>query len=168
VESNAQEIERIMMELVAGFNFTVKGKDSSLGKDLAGLAAEGIVDRSVPDAIAPDGSAWPANEERYAKRKAGKYDAHQPGQRTGQMLSKESVMGETVVGADVVEMRYGTATPPTSAANGTELTQEDMDITDIEKAFFFSKERPFYGLDQNIADTLGAEAGEALGEYLDG
>jgi hypothetical protein len=168
MESNGEEIERLLAELVAGFDFTVKGKDGSLGKDMAGSAAEGIVDRSVPEAIAPDGSVWPSNAEKYAKWKARKYAANQPGLRTGQMLSKQSIMGETVIGPDVVEMRYGTGTPPASAENGTDLTQSDQDITDIEKAFFFSAERPFYGLDQDIADKLGAEAGEALGEYLDG
>jgi hypothetical protein len=169
VSSNIDEVAAALDALIDGFDFTRPGKDQSLGRDMAGVAARGIIDRSVPGCKAPDGSDWAENEEHYADAKRAKYDADQAGIRTGQMLSLRSVLGEVTVTRDQVVMRYGTGEAPKSAANGAELTDSDKARTDREKAGYFTeKVGEFYGLDATIAGELTAEARDALHSYLRG
>jgi hypothetical protein len=169
VDSNADQVAAALGALVGSFDFTRPGKDQSLGRDLARTVARGIQRRSVPGATAPDGSSWAANEPEYARRKRAKYAADQPGIRTGQMLSLESLVGETTVAPDSVEMRYGTGEPPRRAANGAELTKGDAATTDRAKAGYFTDSgRPFYGLDAEIAGECRALAAEALKDHLSG
>src|SRR4051812_11189637 len=99
-DSNIDEINAWMDDVIDGIVFTMPGVDQSLGRDLAGAVAEGIADRSVPDAKDPDGGTWDDNREPYKSWKAAKYDAYQPGILTGQMLSLESLLGETAIAAD--------------------------------------------------------------------
>jgi hypothetical protein len=166
LQSNLGEIDAWMKQLVDSFNFQRPGKDQSLGRDIAGAIANGIRDRSVPDAMGPDGDKWDDNEESYAAEKRQKYDADQPNVRTGQMLSLQSLMGRTTVEPELVEMRYGVDEPPSSAFNGTELTEGDKAVTDIQKAEWCSVTRPFYALDEEIKAAARAEAGEALNDHL--
>src|SRR5690242_4486710 len=107
ITSNIDDVSRDIESLIASFDFTSPGKDASLGEDLAGLIAERIIDRSVPDAKAPDGSTWAANEARYAAYKRKKFAADQPGILSGQMLSLESVKGRLTIDPDRLEMTYG-------------------------------------------------------------
>lgn len=165
LDSNLDDVAAWVDAAVDSFDFTIAGKDQSLGRDLAGVVADGISERSEPAALDPDGTEWEANEPKYAKRKGKKYDAWQPNVRTGQMLSVKSLIGGTVVAAQEVELRYGTGQPPDSARKG-DLTESDKSITDIEKAFFCSKSRPFYALDGAIVGAVVAEAGEALADHL--
>ena len=166
LESNLSAVVAEIDRLVQSFDFTIPGKDQSLGRDLAGVVAMGIRDRSVPGRKAPDGSTWDDNEPRYAAKKRAKYDADQPNVRTGQMLSLESLKGRTAISADDVTMEYGTDTPAASALNGTTLTKGDTAVTDVEKAGYCSERRPFYGLDDTIGDAVRTAAAEALGDYL--
>ena len=167
LESNRETVIHGVAGLVEGWNFTVAGEEKSLGQDLIATTAQAIQERSVPDATDPDGGTWAANEPRYARYKQRKYDAHQPNIRTGQMLSLKSLIGESTVTADEVLMRYGTGQSPDSAFNGTELTRSDREITDIEKAWFASRNRPFYAIDDEIIDLIGTIAGESLDQYME-
>jgi hypothetical protein len=168
VKSNADQVAGWIDRVIDGFSFALPGEDQSLGRDLAGIAAQGMIDRSVPDARSPDGGTWPANEPTYASWKRKKFDADQPGILSGQMLSLESMMGEVNVSADRVEMTYGTGTTPTRARSGAALTAGQRQATDRQKAEWFTEGgRRFYGLDENIAAEVVAHAGERFGEYLD-
>ncbi len=161
---NSDQVGQWLDQLVDTFQFDTPGKDQSLGRDLAGVVAEGIRDRSVPDAKAADGSTWPPNVPKWAARKRRKYSVDQPGILTGQMLSLEALIGEVRISGDVVELVYGTG----SSASG-----EGADApTDRQKADWFSNgtdwapERPFFELDDEIAASAVATSADALGQHL--
>jgi hypothetical protein len=167
--SNIDEIGRWLDQIIDTIDFTLPGKDASLGKDLIGVVAEGIIDRSVPEAQGPDGAKWDDNEDPYKSWKAVEYDAFQPGILTGQMLSLESVKGETTVGKDSVEMKYGTDTPASGSRNGKAPPSAKEPPTDRQKAgWFHDRGNEFYGLDETIADDCMAECSEAIDDYIGG
>lgn len=165
VSTNADDVADDLDAFVASFNFLMPGQGSSLGKDIVDMVAEEIADRSVPDAKDPDDSEWKANERVYAKRKADRYDALQPGILSGQMLSEESLKGKPDIGPDRVEMNYGTGDPPAGTArNGAKLKPYECKATDRQKAEWFTKGgRRFYELDA----TLSADVTDMLQERLD-
>lgn len=165
--SNIDEVSLWLDGILDSIKFDMPGRDQSLGRDLAGVVAEGIADRSVPDAVGPDGEEWPENHEPYKSWKAKKYDAFQPNILTGQMLSLESLLGETTIGPDEVEMKYGTGKAASRARNGAAPPKDGA--TDREKAVFAEEhDRPFYGLDGTIADTCIDEASRVVDDYLGG
>lgn len=152
--------------LVDSFNFKLPGKDESVGKDMANLAAQRMTDRSEQQQGGPDGNIWLANEPKYAAWKRKKYDVHAVGVLTGQMLSHESMLGAVTVDAEEVTMRYGTGEPATRFRGGETYDVENPP-TDRQKAEWFEDGgRKFYGLDERISDELAKTAGEALDEYL--
>lgn len=166
--SNILEFEAEFRELIDGFNFSLPGKDQSLGRDLAGIAAAGIVDRSVSEQAGPNFQAWRPNNPKYTARKLKEFGVDLIGFRTGQMLSLESVMGETTVGDNEVVMRYGTNTPATRSSTGQGKLKDD-EPTDREKAEWFSDGgREFYELDDADAEAIFDAAIKALEDYLTG
>ena len=168
VHSNIDAVSQRIASLIDSYNFTRKGGDKSLGHDMAVAVANRIRERSVPDALSPSGDEWPANEPKYADRKRNKYDADQPNLRTGQMLSLESLLGKVTVTPEKILMQYGTGTAPSAAGNGTTLTTGDSSITDIEKAYFCSKTRPFYALDEEAKKAAAEIAAETFARLLEG
>jgi hypothetical protein len=165
MEDNVDQVMNWVDGLVDSFDFTLPGKDESLARDLAGLVAQGIFDRSA-EARGADGTPWPPNERKYRAWKERRYHQVQPLKRTGQMLSLLSLMGETKIRAKTVEMVYGINEPPTDTETGDPLMHKDKKVTDREKAEWNSPERPFYQLDNKIRDAAIDLAGEALAEYL--
>jgi hypothetical protein len=152
---------------VDSVEFTMPGQDASLGKDCAGVVAQGIIDRSVPDAVSPDGGSWAANEARYAAYKRAKFAADQPGILSGQMLSLESVKGEVKVLPDQVTMTYGTGSTPSGSRTGAALSASQSSVTDREKARHFADSgREFYGLDKDVVEAVVAEIEDAVGKML--
>jgi hypothetical protein len=167
--SNIDEIERWFDQIIASINFTLPGKDQSLGRDLVGVVANGIIDRSVPDAKGPDGNPWAENHDPYKAWKAKEYDAFQPGILTGQMLSLESIKGETTINPDSVEMKYGTDTPASGSRNGKAPPDAKEPPTDRQKAeWFHDRGNEFYGLDEAIAADCVDECAEGLADYIGG
>lgn len=153
-------------DLVDGFNFKLPGKDESVGKDLANLAAQRMTDRSEQQQGGPAGDIWLANEPRYAAWKAKKHNVHAVGVLTGQMLSHESMLGTLDVQSEEVTMKYGTGDPAKRFRGGESYDVENPP-TDRQKAQWFEEGgRKFYGLDENISTELANLAGEALDEYL--
>jgi hypothetical protein len=146
IESNLDDIDRWLDDAVASVDFTRPGSEGSLGEDIAHIVARSIVDRTVAEQKASDGSPLKENEPRYAAYKRKRYQAHQPLIRTGQMMSLQSVLGETSISADSIEMRYGTGEAPQTSSTGY-ISDQDKAVTDREKAEHTSAERPFYGLD---------------------
>lgn len=165
-DSNAEEVDAWLEQAIDSFDFTRPGAEGSLGRDLAVAAAEGMIERGTVDHKAPDGGAWAPNEPTYAKYKSKRYSAEQPNVRTGQMLSLQSMLGDVRVGPELVTIAYGTGQPPASSFNGAELTEGDKAITDVEKAYFASRTRRFYGLDEEINERLQGVAGEALAKAI--
>src|SRR5689334_1970463 len=100
---------------VDSFDFSIPGEaGGTLGRDLAVAVAQGIADRSA-DGKDPDGNDWRPNSDTpfhglpgYATYKRERYDVDRPGELGGQMLSQLSLLGQTTVTADEVEMVYGT------------------------------------------------------------
>lgn len=165
--SNLAEIVAWLDRLVDAFDFTLPGVDGSLGRDLAGVVAREIAARSA-NAQDPDGNEWAPNEPGYAQWKAKRYriGTFVPNYRTGQMLSYLSLLGNPEIAPDAVVMQYGLGETPTRSATGATLSRADAETTDIEKAFFCSKSRPFYALDAATGDALKETAQEALDKLV--
>jgi hypothetical protein len=167
VKSNADQVAAWIDRTIDGFSFELPGTDQSLGRDIAGIVAEGMIERAVPGTKAPDGGTWPRNEPKYAAWKRKKFGADQVGILTGQMLSLASMMGQVNVTADRVEMTYGTGETPTRSQSGAALTPGEKAATDRQKAEWFTAGgRAFYGLDANIAAQVITHAGERFDEYI--
>lgn len=167
VSSNLGDVALWIDSIVESIDFTMPGRDQSLGRDLAGVVAEGIVDRSVPDAVSPDGSGWAANEARYAAWKRAKFAADQPGILSGQMLSLESVKGQVKVTPDSVEMTYGTGSGASRSRTGAALSASQGAISDRDKARHFADGgREFYGMDRQIVDAVMAEVEDSVVHLL--
>lgn len=167
VSSNILEWSAEFRELMEGFDLTIPGKDQSLGRDLAGLAAQGIIDRSINEQTDANFQSWRQLERTYKARKLKKFGVDLIGVRSGQMLSLESVMGDTEVSANDVTMRYGTGTAPTSSSSGGEL--DDDEPTDTQKAEWFTEGgREFYEIDSVDAEAIYDEVAKALEDYLTG
>lgn len=165
------ELDRNVMTLIGNLDFTASVGNMSLGKRMAEKTAEMIQARSIGF---QKGAAqqWEPNKEPYKSDKARKYNVFDlAGVRTGQMLSQESLRGETTVTATEVEMAYGTGEAPTSSSTG-HIEDADMKVTDRQKAGWFTEggknqpERPFYELDQDIADEVFAVVVEAVEKML--
>lgn len=166
VESNFLEFEAEFKGLIDGFNFTIPGKDQSLGRDLAAGAALMISDRSISEQGNAQGQPWDANERKYKAMKERKHGVYSVGVLTGQMLSLESMKGETTVEANEVVMVYGTNTEPTKFSTYGDLKPNEP--TDREKAEWFADGgREFYELSEDDANNLIIEAAEALADYLE-
>ncbi len=166
LNSNQPEVDAALASIVEDWDFTSVGQDQSLGRDLATGQAEQMYDRGAAG-VDPDHVDWLANEDRYRRYKKKHYGVVQPNIRTGQMLSRESLRGETTISADLVEMKYGTATPPTKTAVQGELTDADKSITDIEKAFFCSPTRPFYAINADDAEKARETSQESLDKFAE-
>jgi hypothetical protein len=166
ITDNNDEVGAWLDELVQSYDFTRPGEDGSLGQDLARVVAQGVIDRTVAQQQAADGSQLRENEPRYRARKKKLYQVDQPGLRTGQMLSLTSVLGEVDVTADEVTLRYGIGEAPTSSSTGF-ISEADKRVTDRDKAGWFTEGgRPFYALDETINTEVAEHAGEALGTHL--
>jgi hypothetical protein len=162
------------------FDFTLPGRDKSLGRDLAVRVASGIAQRSL-DGKDPDGNDWPPNSDNpkgkgYATYKLKRYDVDRPGELGGQMLSLLSLMGNVVVTPNRIEMTYGIDTPPQrpTARNGVPLKDHELIPTDREKGDWFTNgnsrtgqpPRRFFEFDEEIAASLVTLVSEFLQEYL--
>ena len=79
--SNADEIDRLLAELMTTFDLTRVGSSGQeLGRDMVATTALGIVDRTLGNQQDVDGEELAANQGDYKKRKdkAGKPGAHDP------------------------------------------------------------------------------------------
>ncbi|WP_422927029.1 hypothetical protein [Singulisphaera sp. PoT] len=162
--SNIDEIEAKIKALVDSVSFTMPGENQSLARDIVDLVVTEIADRTLDRKQQADGTALKANSPAYAAYKARRYkvDPHAPLVRTGQLLSQESLRGRPIISANSIEMRYGTGQPPAKAASGVPLSKADQNTTDLEKAKHVSKDRPFYELDDDIAEKVVELAGRVI------
>jgi hypothetical protein len=155
-----------LANLIETFNFTRPGKDESMGKDAAHKIAVGIFTRSREEQGGPEGP-WPENDPDYTDWKWNKYHVELIGVRTGQMLSLESLLGKVDVAPTTVEIYYGTGQAPTGSMSSSYISQADTSITDIEKAWFFTRMKgSFYELDDKIANDVKQYFSDELSEFI--
>jgi hypothetical protein len=164
--SNVDAVLADLKAIVHGFDFERVVEDKTLGEDLAGIIADGIAARSIDEERGAT-VGWDANAPDYADWKEKKYNVRKPNVRTGQMLSIQSLLGMTTVSTHEVQMLYGLGEAPTrSSASDYFNPKTDGSITDIEKAYFCSATRPFYELDDTIANAVFDRIEQALTQYL--
>ena len=171
-ESNIDQVVADLAEFINEFNFNRVGKEQSLGRDVANGVVWAIAERSATEKKGADVD-WPANASKYAAWKEKKYGvADAPNTRTGDMLSKRALYGHTTIEPELVTMIYGTGTVPTACAVGGTPGKGDQK-TDQEKAYFAhtgqSKKkilRPFYELDEHIAETIQGIIADSLNKYI--
>jgi hypothetical protein len=155
-----------LANLIETFNFTRPGKDESMGKDAAHKIAEGIFDRSINEQGGPEGP-WPENDEEYTKAKLDYYHVEWIGVRTGQMLSMTSLLGKIDIEPTRVEIYYGTNEYPIETMTGVSITKQDREVTDRQKAEFFTKKKgQFYVLDETIANNVKQYFSDELSEFI--
>lgn len=191
IDSNADAFLRDLEDLIDTFNFDASIGNMSLGKRMANKTAEMIALRS---ATQQKGASvqWEPNKEPYKSDKAKKYNVHDlAGVRTGQMLSIMSLLGETEIQADEIVMDYGIDQPATRSYGSSHFDPKaDGKATDREKAKWFTEgragirgrdargrftagssggqpARPFYELDDEIADAVFELVTDALAKHLE-
>ena len=166
VTSNAIEVQKEFLDLIAGFNLTLPGRDQSIGRDMAVAAAGGIVVRTVIDQEDSSGNPLKPNNPKYAARKLKEHDVSKVGILTGQMLSMASVMGKVAVGPESVEVSYGTGEKPSAYATRGTITGKEP--TDVQKAGYFAdRGNEFFDLDATIEDEIFVVARDGLAAYLE-
>ena len=160
--ATVQEVVQALADWVDEIDFTRKGKEESLGRDCADLIVEEIQTAGLTEHSGAD-EYWLANEPRYAAWKARKYGLgldNAPNVRTGQMLSQNSLYGQTTIGPKEVLLRYGTGDPPDRSytPNGY-LSDADKKVTDIQKAEWAhtAHMRPFYAISDVASQAVVAE-----------
>lgn len=144
VTSNFNTISVQINKLAGAIDLNRPGRQATLGKDLFGIIATGIVNRSIEKQSGPDGSKWSPNKEPYARsvRKAGK----PIGVLSGAMLSLENVAGVQTINAHNATMVYGT-----SAAIQERLGYFESGRSGIQDP------RPVYGIDAEIEAAVMRE-----------
>jgi hypothetical protein len=132
--SNLDEVVRQIDALVHTLDFDHSVGNMSLGKRMAEKTAEMIQSRSIQFQKGAE-KQWEPNKEPYKTWKERKYNVFDlAGVRTGQMLSQESLRGETTIHPTEVEMVYGTGEPPTGRRPPGTSTDADRKVTDRQKA----------------------------------
>lgn len=151
VTSNLDAISTLIGRLADCVDLTLPGESASLGLDLLGDIAVGIIDRSVDGQKAPDGSAWAENLEPYrsSRRKANK----PIGVLSGEMLSLREVQGEVSVSPHEATMTYGTSDETKRRAEWFTRGSDGPGEGEVSGAKG-QQPRPFYGLDPEIEATM--------------
>jgi hypothetical protein len=143
--SNINDIVRFLGKFVDAFYFKRPGIECNVGRDLLKAGVESISRRASDEQAGADG-IWLANEPKYAKSKATRYNIseNEPNVRTGQMLSEKSFTGRSTVESREVTMIYETGEAPSATlsaaqpvyARGPKKGQPIDTATDLEKAYY--------------------------------
>jgi hypothetical protein len=174
--SNADQFFGGLDRWLAGFDFNRKGKDQSLGRDVAmtlirgpDVGSMGGMMGRIADEVTPDGTPWPENKsEEYKEEKARLYGWDETNRRTGQMTSQEALYGRTTIEPELVTLRYGNDTPPSVGKSPTgHISASDKRVTDVEKAMHAHDQgRGFYGVGAGDKAAVIAVAQENLDDYI--
>lgn len=168
--SNADEIDRLMAELIGTFDLTRPGSlTDSLGRDLVATAALGIAGRTIGDQQTPDLDPLEENQGEYKRRKekAGKPIGIglAPDSRD-RMLALTNLTGEVSVEPDEASMTYGQTEIAKRKAQW--FTAGSNGGLGIEPSGAVNQpERPFYGLDEILEGELHALCDEHVERFLD-
>jgi hypothetical protein len=191
--SNIKEVITWLEGFVHSFNFELPGRDMNMGRDIAHIVAGRIQERSSRTSGGANGQRWkPISDkasirgvvaggvvvggESYKERKRKAYGWMEadgrPGYRTAQMLSQESLFGDTRVEPYLIEMRYGLNVPPQDCKSPHDNRRPsekkaDESVTDRQKGEWFTAGgRTFYELDDQIRDAVLEEARQHLIQYI--
>jgi hypothetical protein len=165
--TNAEAVGRRMVEAIRTFDFEVAHEGRVLGKIIADEIADGIMQRSSETQSSPSEGHWPPNEARYARAKMKYYGTDKTNYRTGQMVSKESLLGEVDVVARLVRIMYGADRPPVKTSINDWVPLIDQHATDTDKSFYAHEQgRGFFELDDEICNTVYTAVNAALAEHL--
>lgn len=180
-ESNLPQVIQWLHDFVDGFNFTLPGRQQSLGRDVAHLVANRIARRASQEGRGASPTRWHENSDRpagkgYKSRKRKAYGWQEsdgkPNYRTGQMLSEPSLFGQTQVEPKRVLMRYGLDEAARDCKSPTDnrtpsQKRGDAAVTDRQKAGYAHElGRDFYELDDQIVAALVAEIENRLATYI--
>lgn len=163
--SNADQVFDAIEGIVTSYNFTLPGRNRDLGMELAYKVADGIHDRSIQEQRGAS-SFWAACDAEYVTEKFDLYKTNKTGERTGQMLSILSLVGQVEISEYTVYMTYGIDAAPTRSKYSGYISDQDKSITDAEKAEHFSAKRPFYELDEVICQACVELARDELIDYM--
>ena len=153
-------IAEIGWDMPAGPEGSTSGAAATLGETAIEVITDGIQARSLAsrgaDALGSDDAEWPENHPRYRDRKERLYGQQNPNFRTTQMLSRESIRGESAIGHDEVSWQYGTGLPSPDGK-----TKHDRTVTDRQKAHYAETgqsehdiRRPFFAVAEQDADDV--------------
>ena len=155
--SNADEIDRLLGELMTTFDLTRVGSSGQeLGRDMVAITALGIVDRTLGNQQDVDGEPLAENRGEYKKRKdrkglpVGVGLAEQSGDR---MLSLPQITGEVTVEPEQATMTYGQS--EAARRKSQWFTAGSDGSQGIEPSGAKNQpSRPFFALDQYIEAEL--------------
>lgn len=140
-----------------GWGMPASHGGGTLGAEVIDTVIDGIQARSLvkrgADSLGGE-EEWLDNHPEYRKKKERTYGEHNPNFRTTQMLSRDSLRGDPVIGHEETTWPYGTGRP---SADGR--TKHDRTITDVEKARYAEEgqsehriRRPFFAVTEEDAD----------------
>ena len=168
INFDADRVGELVMEVIDTFDFTLPGRDQSLGRDLCIQAASDMEVRGN-DGKDVAGNAFKPNEEEYAAYKDEKYGVDRPGELGGQMLSLLSLLGNPVIEKDKILMTYGLGVPPSknTSRTGVLMLDQELTATDVEKAeYMVERGNLFYGFDPAMEEALVRIVEERLEQHI--
>ena len=194
-QSNIDEVGAWIREIVGTFDFLVDVGSGILAEDVRDLIAEMIRKRSINFKQGAD-VYWVDNERKYKEWKEKTYGVSNVGELTGQMLSLDSLKGNSIVTPDSITMYYGIGQPadrfknaPIGLATKKRKARKKRkrkasapQPTDTEKGVYFTEgcevdrrgrkqnrpPRPFYELDPQIEEAVFELIDEHLSKLLEG
>jgi hypothetical protein len=184
--SSIDEVRAYLGQFVDSINFTRKGHDQSLGRDVVmtvilgpNLDGQGGIAGRCAAGVTPDGQEWPPNSDNpwppenpvfpgYATWKEQKYGWREVGRRTGQTLSQVSLYGRTTIEPEQVTMIYGTDQPPDQSYSPNKyISESDKETSDVEKGTYLTQQgRSFYGLATSDAENVAAVCQVAINDAI--
>lgn len=174
-DSNIAAVMASLDAFLDSFNFTRKGVEGSLGKDVAMAVIRGpeqgqmggIMGRIAAE-VQPDGSPMRQNSPEYAARKDREYGWSEVNRRVGQMTSQQSLAADIRVSPDLVELHYGTGeAPDKSVSPNGHISKADRRVTDKEKATFAHQQgRAFFGVGEGDFENCVSVAQASLDEHI--
>lgn len=194
--SNIDEVQDSIHDLLGTFNFRLDIGSTTLGEDLRDLVAQMIHDRSINLQRGAE-EPWAPLRGWYLSWKSANFGVELIGVLTGQMLSINSLRGDTRITDHEIEMTYGTGDPSPAASTAkamsrrsgnkrrrkrtlNRIAKEGSRTTDREKATWFTdgcsvdskgrnQNRPgrsFFEVDDVIEDAVIDHCQDALDSLL--
>lgn len=166
--SNIDDVESAFDDLFNSFGFT---SDSAGGQNL-GIECVGVLaDKIAEDAAmgkGADGQSFPENKEPYRTWKGKRYGITEPGYRTMQTLSLESLHGAGSISATEIDIEYGTGIPPTRSGTGQGFDPKtDGKVTDREKmGWLTEKYGDIFAANDERASAVGDVVAEAFAKHV--
>lgn len=154
-----------------GWDMAAAHGEGTLGHEVIDTVIDGIQARSlVKRGADADGSVdkWDDNRPEYRRKKERLYGEHNPNFRTNQMLSRDSLRGDPVIGHEETTWPYGTGQP-----SPDDRTKHDRTVTDVQKAHYAETgqsehriRRPFFAVTDEDADDALIAVEDAVAAHF--